>query len=154
MICSRRKRLFRIQERRYPANRRKRWTRDRRPGYRPSSRRTMRQRADTSNRMRTALARHISMTDTVGENTTQNAKRLYINCDGDGSNSSRRWICKYQLQLLANKTGLEIEVSHLPPGTSKWNKIEHRLFCYIAKNWQGQPLIDTGLRFQRSRMGL
>ena len=80
--------------------------------------------------------------ETVGKNTFPEAKRLYINCDGGGSNSSRRWVWKYQLQLLANKTGLEIEVSHFPPGTSKWNKVEHRLFCYISKNWQGQPLID------------
>ena len=80
--------------------------------------------------------------EAVGKNTFPEAKRLYINCDGGGSNSSRKWLWKYQLQLLANKTGLEIEVSHFPPGTSKWNKIEHRLFCYISKNWQGQPLID------------
>ena len=80
--------------------------------------------------------------ETIGKSTFPEAKRLYINCDGGGSNSSRRWIWKYQLQLLANKTGLEIEVSHFPPGTSKWNKVEHRLFCYISKNWQGQPLID------------
>ena len=50
---------------------------------------------------------------------------------------------KYQLQQFANRTGLEIEVSHFPPGTSKWNKIEHRLFCYISKNWQGKPLVDV-----------
>ena len=80
--------------------------------------------------------------EAVGKNTFPETKRLYINCDGGGSNSSRRWIWKYQLQLLANRTGLEIEVSHFPPGTSKWNKVEHRLFCYISKNWQGQPLID------------
>ena len=80
--------------------------------------------------------------ETIGKNTFPKAKRLYINCDGGGSNSSRRWVWKYQLQLLANKTGLEIEVSHFPPGTSKWNKVEHRLFCYISKNWQGQPLVD------------
>lgn len=47
-----------------------------------------------------------------------------------------------QLQKLANCTGLEIHVSHFPPGTSKWNKIEHKLFCYISKNWEGQPLVD------------
>lgn len=80
--------------------------------------------------------------ETVGKHTFPEARRLYLNCDGGGSNSSRRWVWKYQLQLLANKTGLEIEVSHFPPGTSKWNKVEHRLFCYILKNCQGQPLID------------
>ena len=47
-----------------------------------------------------------------------------------------------ELQQFANTTGLEIHVSHFPPGTSKWNKIEHRLFCYISKSWQGQPLIN------------
>lgn len=70
------------------------------------------------------------------------AKRIYITCDGGGSNSSRSRSWKYELQQLANDTGLEIMVSHYPPGTSKWNKIEHRMFCYISKNWQGQPLID------------
>jgi hypothetical protein len=49
---------------------------------------------------------------------------------------------KYQLQQFANHTQLVIQVSHFPPGTSKWNKVEHRLFCYITKNWQGKPLID------------
>lgn len=78
----------------------------------------------------------------VGKNTFPNAKRLFITCDGGGSNSSRSWLWKYYLQALSNKSGLEIHVSHFPPGTSKWNKIEHRLFYYISKSWQGQPLID------------
>jgi hypothetical protein len=50
---------------------------------------------------------------------------------------------KYQLQQLANRMHLEVFVSHFPPGTSKWNKVEHRLFCYITKNWQGKSLIDV-----------
>ena len=50
---------------------------------------------------------------------------------------------KHQLQQFADRTGLEIEVSHFPTGTSKWNKAEHRLFCYISKNWQGKPLVDV-----------
>jgi hypothetical protein len=50
---------------------------------------------------------------------------------------------KYQLQQFADRTGLNIEVSHFPPGTSKWNKIEHRLFCCTTKNWQGKPLVDV-----------
>ena len=50
---------------------------------------------------------------------------------------------KYQQQQFADRTGLVIEVSHFPPGTSKWNKVEHRLFCYISKNWQGKPLVDV-----------
>ena len=78
----------------------------------------------------------------VGRNTFPNAKKLYITCDSGGSNGCRSWLWKYNLQQLANRTGLEIHVSHFPTGTSKWNKIEHRLFCYISKNWQGQPLID------------
>lgn len=79
---------------------------------------------------------------TVGKNTFPVAKRIYITCDGGGSNSSRSHQWKYELAKLAQDTGLEIHVSHFPPGTSKWNKIEHRLFCYISKNWQGKPLID------------
>ncbi len=78
----------------------------------------------------------------VGKNTFPAAERIYITCDGGGSNGSRSRNWKYELQQLANDTGLEIMVSHYPPGTSKWNKIEHRMFCYISKNWQGQPLID------------
>ena len=80
--------------------------------------------------------------NTVGKNTFPNAKRIYITCDNGGSNGSRIWLFKHYLQKIANETGLEIQVSHFPPGTSKWNKIEHRLFCYISKNWQGQPLVD------------
>ena len=78
----------------------------------------------------------------IGKNAFPAAKRIYITCDGGGSNSSRSRSWKYELQQLANDTGLEIMVSHYPPGTSKWNKVEHRMFCYISKNWQGQPLID------------
>lgn len=78
----------------------------------------------------------------VGKNTFPNAKRLYITCDSGGSNGCRIWLWKHYVQELANETQLEIHVSHFPPGTSKWNKVEHRLFCYISKNWQGQPLID------------
>ena len=78
----------------------------------------------------------------IGKQTFPGAGKLYINCDNGGSNGSRLHLWKYELQQLADYTGLEIHVSHFPPGTSKWNKIEHRLFCYISKNWQGQPLID------------
>lgn len=78
----------------------------------------------------------------VGKNSFPDAKRIYITCDGGGSNGSRSRNWKYELQQFANDTGLEIQVSHYPPGTSKWNKVEHRMFCYISKNWQGQPLID------------
>ena len=78
----------------------------------------------------------------VGKNTFTEADKIFITCDGGGSNSSRSWLWKHYMQELANTTGLEIHVSHFPPGASKWNKVEHRLFCYISKNWQGQPLID------------
>ena len=81
--------------------------------------------------------------ETVGKHTFQNAKRLYITCDCGGSNGSRVKMWKYQLQQFADRTHLEVTVSHFPPGTSKWNKVEHRLFCYITKSWQGQPLIDV-----------
>ena len=80
--------------------------------------------------------------DAVGKNNYPSAKRLYITCDGGGSNGSRSRNWKFELQQFSNETGLEVMVSHYPPGTSKWNKIEHRMFCYISKNWQGKPLID------------
>jgi len=80
---------------------------------------------------------------TVGKNTYPDAKRLYINSDGGGSNGSRNRLFKIQLQDFANQSGLEVHVSHFPPGTSKWNKVEHRLFCYISSNWRGQPLISV-----------
>lgn len=78
----------------------------------------------------------------IGKETYPKAKRLYINCDGGGSNGSRLHLWKTQLAEFAEATGLEVHVSHFPPGTSKWNKIEHRLFCFISKKWAGQPLID------------
>jgi transposase len=70
------------------------------------------------------------------------ARSLMITADGGGSNSSKAKLWKYELQKFANETGLEIIVSHFPPGTSKWNKIEHRLFSYISMNWRGRPLIS------------
>lgn len=80
--------------------------------------------------------------DTVGKHTFPNSKRIYITCDSGGSNGCRVKMWKYQLQEFANHTGLEIEISHFPRGTSKWNKVEHRLFCYITQNWKGKPLVD------------
>ncbi len=68
------------------------------------------------------------------------ANRLYINADGGGSNGSRNHLWKEELQQFSNIYGLDIWVSHFPPGTSKWNKIEHRLFSYISKNWRAKPL--------------
>jgi transposase len=74
-----------------------------------------------------------------------NSDKLFITADGGGSNSSRSRLWKKELQLLANETGLEITVSHYPPGTSKWNKIEHRLFSYISMNWKAKPLLNVQL---------
>jgi transposase len=68
------------------------------------------------------------------------AKRLLITADGGGSNGSRVRLWKLELQKLADETGLEMAVCHFPPGTSKWNKIEHRLFSAISQNWRGKPL--------------
>lgn len=68
------------------------------------------------------------------------SNRLYINADGGGSNGSRNHLWKSELQHFSNDSGLSIHVSHFPPGTSKWNKIEHRLFAYISKNWRAKPL--------------
>ncbi len=68
------------------------------------------------------------------------ATELMITADGGGSNGSRNRLWKVALQGLANDTGLVLRVCHFPPGTSKWNKIEHRLFCFITKNWRGRPL--------------
>jgi hypothetical protein len=68
------------------------------------------------------------------------ATKLYINADGGGSNGSRVRLWKTELQKLANELNIEIHVSHFPPATSKWNKIEHKMFCFISKNWRGRPL--------------
>ena len=76
----------------------------------------------------------------VGQETYPKATQLLITADGGGSNGSRLRLWKLELQKLANETGLSIAVTHFPPGTSKWNKIEHRLFSFISKNWRGQPL--------------
>jgi len=78
----------------------------------------------------------------MGTKRFPNAKRLLITADGGGSNGSRCRLWKVALQDLADKTGLELSVSHFPPGTSKWNKIEHRLFCHITQNWRGKPLVS------------
>lgn len=77
----------------------------------------------------------------MGRKSYPQAHSLLIVADSGGSNGSRVRLWKWELQKLANKTGLKISVSHLPPGTSKWNKIEHRLFSYITQNWRGKPLL-------------
>ena len=81
--------------------------------------------------------------ETVGKHTFPGKKRIYINCDSGGSNGYRVRMWKFQIQEFANRTGLEVEVSHFPRGTSKWNKVEHRLFCYISQSWKGKPLVDV-----------
>jgi transposase len=79
---------------------------------------------------------------TMGKKVYPRAKRLLITADSGGSNGSRVRLWKVELQKLSNETGLSISVCHFPPGTSKWNKIEHRLFSFISQNWRGKPLIS------------
>jgi hypothetical protein len=74
-----------------------------------------------------------------------NATELLVTADGGGSNGSRPRLWKVALQALADRTGLRISVCHFPPGTSKWNKIEHRMFCHITENWRGKPLISRAV---------
>lgn len=77
----------------------------------------------------------------MGSKTYPRATSLLVVADSGGSNGSRVRLWKWELQRLADATRLKIQVSHLPPGTSKWNKIEHRLFSFISQNWRGQPLL-------------
>ena len=76
----------------------------------------------------------------MGKARYPDAKCLYITCDGGGSNGSRNRLWKLELQKFADELGIAIQVSHFPPGTSKWNKIEHQLFSQITKNWRNRPL--------------
>ena len=78
----------------------------------------------------------------MGRQRYPNARELTITADCGGSNGARVRLWKRELQKLADDTGLVIHVHHYPPGTSKWNKIEHRLFCHITQNWRGRPLTD------------
>ena len=77
----------------------------------------------------------------IGKPAYKNSKTLTITADSGGSNSYRARLWKYELQKLSNETGLTMRVRHFPPGTSKWNKIEHRLFSFISQNWRGKPLL-------------
>ena len=81
----------------------------------------------------------------MGRARYPHAKELLITADGGGSNSSRCRLWKIALQELADSTGLVLNVCHFPPGTSKWNKIEHRLFCHVTQNWRGKPLVSHDL---------
>ena len=78
----------------------------------------------------------------MGRKTYPKAKKLLIVADGGGGNGSRVRLWKVELQRLANKWGIPVSVSHFPPGTSKWNKIEHRLWSQITQNWRGRPLVS------------
>jgi hypothetical protein len=78
----------------------------------------------------------------MGRSAYPDTTALLITADAGGSNGSRVRLWKWELQQFANRTGLAITVCHFPPGTSKWNKIEHRLFSHIAMNWRGKPLVD------------
>jgi hypothetical protein len=78
----------------------------------------------------------------MGQASYPGAQRLLITADSGGSNGARVRLWKWELQKLADETGLHIAVCHFPPGTSKWNKIEHRLFSFISQNWRGKPLVS------------
>jgi hypothetical protein len=95
----------------------------------------------------------------MGKERYASANAIYINADGGGSNGSRVRLWKIALQKLANEISKEMHVSHFPPGTSKWNKIEHKMFYFISKKWRGRPLIHTATIIQligstRTRTGL
>ncbi len=112
-----------------------------------------------------AVASLLRWWQVVGAPTYPRATRLLISADGGGSNGYRLRLWKVELQRFADTTGLAVTVCHLPPGTSKWNKIEHRLFAHISMNWRGRPLVShevvvrligstttrTGLRVQAER---
>jgi hypothetical protein len=80
--------------------------------------------------------------DVMGDARYPDMNQLMITADGGGSNGSRVRLFKVELQNLADESGLTLQVCHYPPGTSKWNKIEHRLFCHITQTWRGKPLIS------------
>ena len=80
--------------------------------------------------------------ESMGQEAYPQARRLLITADCGGSNGARVRLWKLELQRLADETGMEISICHLPPGTSKWNKIEHRLFSFISQNWRGKPLVS------------
>ncbi len=82
------------------------------------------------------------MVEHDGSEAYPQARQLLITADGGGSNGSRAQLWKLELQKLADETRLEISVCHFPPGISKWNKIEHRLFSCITKNWRGKPPVS------------
>src|SRR5947208_1431255 len=78
----------------------------------------------------------------MGRRTDPQAHELLVTADGGGSNGSRIRAWKVELQKFADQSGLSIHVCHFPPGTSKWNKVEHRMFSHITQNWRGRPLVS------------
>jgi hypothetical protein len=90
--------------------------------------------------------------DAVGAAAYGRPTQLLILCDGGGANGNRSWLWKWHLQHLADECNLSITVAHYPTGASKWNPVEHRLFCHISSNWAGQPLLslETVLKFIRT----
>ena len=78
----------------------------------------------------------------MGQPMHPTAQQVLMTADGGGSNGSRSRLWKVELQKFSDATGLEVHVCHFPPGPSKWNKIEHRLFCQITENWRGRPLVS------------
>ncbi len=96
---------------------------------------------------------------TMGRRAYPRARTLLMTADAGGSNGARTRLWKWELQRLATESGLSISVCHLPPGTSKWNKIEHRLFSFISQNWRGRPLVSLAvivslIAATRTRAGL
>ena len=81
----------------------------------------------------------------MGSKVYPKAKELLVTADGGGGNGSRLRPWKVAVQELADAIGMRIKVCHFPPGTSKWNKIEHRMFCHITENWRGRPLRSVGV---------
>jgi len=80
-----------------------------------------------------------------GSGAYAHAEKIVLTADCGGSNGSRNRLWKFELQKFANEIGKKIQVLHYPPGTSKWNKIEHRMFAFISKNWQGVPLVSAAV---------
>lgn len=87
-----------------------------------------------------------------GRHTYPQQRQLLIEADCGGGNGNRCWLWKFGLQQLADEFDLQITVTHLPPGASKWNPVEHRMFCFISQNWSGQPLVnyETAMKFIRT----
>ena len=96
----------------------------------------------TSDTAEFAVASIKTWFDKMGQKRHPDAHDLTITADCGGSNGARVRLWKFELQKFADATGLVIKVRHYPPGTSKWNKIEHRMFCHITQNWRGRPLTD------------